>query len=425
MASSSSSSSSAAAAEPPLPWLILGRVARVPHSGHPTLTVAQPPRVSTLTVSRTHHPKPADADRHPYVVAADDAAGFLVHVSASPYIGFDLGRNPPGILLVVPACDFAQLDEPAPRGTATRVPDRDRPRQPGVSSIKNLGIVSRPGSGGADYVVAELRFEDHDRASLLSFRTDDDEWVERPLQVRDYSPSGPAGRRWTWSSDDVIPHNGWLWWVDLVEGILRCNPFAAEPELWYVSLPEAATGLTAQYTRDPPQNIESRRMVRVSTGNVRFVDIAPARIDDERPGEKRVVIWKLVPGPDCRTFWEQQCETRLARIWASSRYKEIGLPEQVPELALVHPGRPDVVYFFLEQHLFGVDVSQSTVVDFAREPGLVEVIPGPVRPPPISWRHVLAWVMPPSLSDELEEKRNLALQGSVRIKRRSLTYIGA
>ena len=57
-------------------------------------------------------------------------------------------------------------------------------------------------------------------------------------------------------------------------------------------------------------------------------------------------------------------------------------------VALVHPNEPAVVYFFLEQYVFSVDVNQSAVVHFA-------VMPEDGVPRPINRRDVLAWKRPP------------------------------
>ncbi|XP_062230073.1 uncharacterized protein LOC133927644 [Phragmites australis] len=391
---------------PPAPmWVILGRVALVQHDsvedpGDLSVALAVPPRVSTLTVPMSVHPKPDydDTDKHPYVVAAD-GAGLLLHVSHWPFVGFDLDRNPPGILLV--ARDFLPADANAGRGElmaiTVRVPDRARPDQPGIENIKNVGLVYLPGSGGAEYVIAELRLApfpggdgDDDRATLLSFRSGTDAWVERELSCPSMS-----GRRWMWSSHDVVAHGGKLWWVNLVWGLLGCDPFADEPVLRHVVLPQT---FPLEHTAELPQNIESSRIVRVSQGKVRFVDITRARIDP--PEETLVVIWTMVLGSSGYAWWKQQCATSLAIIWASDSYRATGMPEEVPVLALVHPSNADVVYFFLDQYLFGVNVSQSMVMEFVREPcDLVEVVAGHRRPPPISWRYLLAWELPPSLTN--------------------------
>ncbi|XP_062178956.1 uncharacterized protein LOC133883598 [Phragmites australis] len=401
MASSSSS--------PPAPlWVILGRVALVQDNtiedpGDLSVALAVPPRVSTLTVPMSVHPKPDDTDKHPYVLSAD-AGVLLLHVSHWPFVGFDLDRNPQGILLV--ARDFLPADTAAgrsePTATAVRVPDRARPDHPGIANIKNVGLVSLPGSGGTEYVVAELRLASlpsgdgkDDRATLLSFRSGTDAWVERDLRCPFMS-----GRRWMWSSHDVVAHDGKLWWVNLVWGLLGCDPFADEPVLSHVVLPDA---FPLVYTAELRQNIESSRMVRVSQGKVRFVDITRARIDP--PEETLVIIWTLIFGPSGYTWWKQQCSTSLAIIWASDSYKATGMPEEVPVLALVHPSNPDVVYFFLEQYLFGVNVSQCMVMEFVHEPcDLVEVIAGHRPPPPISWRYILAWQLPPSLVNALDNQ---------------------
>ncbi|RLN23143.1 uncharacterized protein C2845_PM07G40490 [Panicum miliaceum] len=48
--------------------------------------------------------------------------------------------------------------------------------------------------------------------------------------------------------------------------------------------------------------------------------------------------------------------------WAHPTYKAAGLPTKIPVLALIHPDNPAVVYFFLDHHLFGVDLRDRTVV---------------------------------------------------------------
>ncbi|KAG0514118.1 hypothetical protein BDA96_10G162700 [Sorghum bicolor] len=401
MASSSSSSSPA-----PL-WVALGRVTLVQHDsikdpGDVSLKLALPPRASTLTVPMSVHPKPDydDTDRHPYVIAAADA-GLLLHVSHWPFVGFDLDRDPPGIVLV--ARDFLRGAGPgeAIAASVVRIPDRDRRQcQAGISSIKNTGLVSLPGSGGADYAVAELYIsasdeddddgDDDDRATLLFFRSRADSWVQKDLRCPSMS-----GRRWMWSSHDVIGHDGKLWWVNLVWGLLGCDPFADEPVLHHVPLQETyPIGHTAEVLQD----IERRRMVRVSQGKLRFVELACHK-EEEEEEETLLVVWTLVFGRGTFTRWQHHRVARLASIWASDSYRATGLPAQVPALALLHPSNPDVVYLYLEQYLFGVNVAQSMVVDFVRRPcKLVEVVAGHKRPPPVSWRHFLAWELPCSLA---------------------------
>jgi len=67
------------------------------------------------------------------------------------------------------------------------------------------------------------------------------------------------------------------------------------------------------------------------------------------------------------------------------------MPRELPALAFLHPDKHAVVYFFLDEYLFSVNVYDSAVVQFAGEPrgDVVEVIDGPL---PINWRYVLAWV---------------------------------
>ncbi|KAL6909677.1 hypothetical protein ACP4OV_001336 [Aristida adscensionis] len=405
--------SSSTSPAPPPPWVILGRIARVRHDHDAaaplSVALAKRPRVSTLTVPTSLHPAPTrdGADRYPYVVAADDHAGLLLlHVSASPEVGFHLRRHPPGVLLVagrdfLPPAAAAGSRDAATCAAVARLPARDQPGQVGIHNLKNVGLVSAPGSGGAEYMVVELRVvKEPDRTTLHCFRSGAAAWEEKVLL------SPPMARRHKWSSsDDVISLDGRLWWVDLVWGVVGCDPFADRPVLTYVSFSDSNAR---------PKHIETRRMVRVSQGEVRFVELSGGGAAADL-GATQVVVSTLFVSPDSLAvgWWRKQCSTSLELLWASDSYRKTGMPEELPVPALLHPNNANLVYFFLRQHLFGVNVDEGEVVNFVNAPyDLVQVAAGdagPVRPPPISWRYVLAWVLPHSLANayaELDSKDN-------------------
>jgi hypothetical protein len=388
--------------EPPPPWVILGRVARVEHDsvdepGEISVELAVPPRVSTLTVPMSLHPKPNydDTDKHPYVVAVDPDAGILVHVSQWPFVGFDLDANPKGALLV--ARGFIPADPDAGRdahvGIATRVPDRSLFGYPAIANIKNVGLISRPGTGGADYMIAELRLNSSadDTATLLTFRSGSDKWVEREFSC----PSMYLGR-WHWSSHDVIAHDGKLWWVNLVWGLLGCDPFEDKPTLRHVKPPSSITDRSFQVA-DPP-TVECNRMVTVSKGKLLFVEMVRRRVDPVE--ETMVSVHSLeFDWAEGVPWWKWMSGNSIGVMWASHSYRETGMPAgEVPVLALVHPTDPDVVYFLLKDYLFGFDMRMTRVTEFVHKPGLVDVFAGTRRPPPLSWRYVLAWELPSSLA---------------------------
>ncbi|KAL6634650.1 hypothetical protein ACP70R_027321 [Stipagrostis hirtigluma subsp. patula] len=171
---------SSASSTPP-PWIILGRVAHVlyDHGAAPSdlsLLLVEPPHFSALILPLTFHPRPSrdEADRHPYVVAANEA-GLLLHVSGSPFVGFNLGYYPQGVLIVVRARDIRPAAATAGRAAATcstavRLPGQ-RPLQ--RYTIKNLGLLPLP---GGEYVVAELIVGGF--LHLLTFRSDSGEWCK-------------------------------------------------------------------------------------------------------------------------------------------------------------------------------------------------------------------------------------------------------
>jgi hypothetical protein len=191
----------------------------------------------------------------------------------------------------------------------------------------------------------------------------------------------------------VIAYDRKLWWADLTRGFLVCSPVDPMPHLSFVGLPDL-TGEMFVDLEDRHEGlgrIDSHRIARVSGGELRFVDVV--RRHGEPPGAARVVVWTLDTMLDPstgRARWEHhQCLTTLAAIWDHASYVESGMPRELPALAFLHPDKHAVVYFFLDEYLFSVNVYDSAVVQFAGEPrgDVVEVIDGPL---PINWRYVLA-----------------------------------
>ncbi|CAM0880939.1 unnamed protein product [Alopecurus aequalis] len=167
--------------------------------------------------------------------------------------------------------------------------------------------------------------------------------------------------------------------------VITCDPFADEPVLGFIPFPPERVlkcregwGVTDKY-----------RYVGVSGGKLRFVDTYMGK-RARGNGAPTISVWTLAD-PDSME-WTLEHEARFAEIWADQSYKATGLPNKIPTLALIHPKNPDVVYFFLEEHLFGVNLPTRKVVE-------CEVY-GVVAPPSlrIATRFVRAWELPRALS---------------------------
>ncbi|OEL36568.1 hypothetical protein BAE44_0002413 [Dichanthelium oligosanthes] len=175
----------------------------------------------------------------------------------------------------------------------------------GLSNLKSLGLVSLPCSGGAEYIVAELRMDPGvHNASLVFFRSGAAAWAERKLTRPDMP--GRTCLHWGWNSDNVIAHDGNLWWISLERGLLSCNPLDEHPVL---------------------------------------------RLDEFQR-------------PSLKSF-----DTNLTVMWKQTgdAYKASKMPEQIPVVALISPTNPDHVFFFLDQYLFVVDVMEGQLVDYRIE----------------------------------------------------------
>ncbi|RLM92181.1 uncharacterized protein C2845_PM08G00130 [Panicum miliaceum] len=151
-------------------------------------------------------------------------------------------------------------------------------------------------------MVAELQpFVGDDHATLLCFSSDVGEWVNKT-------------------------------WVDLSWCIVACDPFPGNPHLAVLPLPPPAKPLNYGQAAAV---LDRYRALGVSDGKLRFVDIGR---------------------------WSTKPASTTSGLTAHPTYKAAGLPTKIPVLALIHPDNPAVVYFFLDHHLFGVDLRDRTVV---------------------------------------------------------------
>ncbi|CAN6278809.1 unnamed protein product [Urochloa humidicola] len=403
------SSSSPAEHEEPRPsWAVLSRVAQYAGKdpGVLFLQLTKRPRLSHLTIPSRFGDYYYGGGEHPYIVAANDA-GLLLRVSPG---GLNLdGPDPEGGLVV--ARHFTPEDGTGVDGeltaTTVRVTDRE-PELSHFSGVKSVGLL--PVSAPSGFVVAELQVVEgeHGRLSLnlIWFRfsaianakgedkdMEENSWRELELPCPAFTPGASP----QWDPHDVVAFDGKLWWIDLSRGLLVCNPVEPgpgnlQPQVSFVALPD----LVALQDRDEePLRIDSRRIVRVSGGKLRFVDVVRRR--GEPREATRVVVWTLesVNDPEIGgARWEHhRCMTTLGAIWDHASYVASGMPRETPELAFLDPDKHPVVHFFLDAYLFSVDVNESAVVEFAGEPrgDVVQVQGGPQ---PINWRYVLTWAVP-------------------------------
>lgn len=126
----------------------------------------------------------------------------------------DVPASTSRLLLVKDFLDLPPGHREAPTGSSVvTIPNDMRP-----GNLKSLGLLSFPGSGGLDYVVAELRVDPGVRhARLLFVLSGSATWAEKHL-LRPDMP-GRTSMYWGWKSDDVVCYDGKLWWVNLRRGL--------------------------------------------------------------------------------------------------------------------------------------------------------------------------------------------------------------
>uniref|UniRef100_A0A0E0JGA1 DUF1618 domain-containing protein n=1 Tax=Oryza punctata TaxID=4537 RepID=A0A0E0JGA1_ORYPU len=365
-ATAASSRDGMASASPPPPstWVILASIPRVcgtqgdageiPPGADLSLALKAPPRVSLLTIPARIFPTATTSDNFPSVMAADPSGLLLLHADQGRAEGPTVIDRPDTQSFMwrdfIPG--YFVLD--AATATAVALPEPELVMHPG-----HMGLLASP-RGGGSYMVAELQpIMNADYANLLCFSSDAREWV---LQ------------------DVAYP----IWFVDLAWCLVTCDPFTSAPALRFVPLPP---GKELRY-REAWGVLDKYRCVGVSAGKLCFVDMY--QTNTSRPGPPKISVWTLVD-PDA-VEWTLEHEASFAEIWADASYKATGLPDKIPVLALIHPENPDVVYFFLEEHLFGVDVRARKVVGCE----VYELVAPPSEA--LATRFVRAWELPRSLS---------------------------
>uniref|UniRef100_R7W077 Uncharacterized protein n=1 Tax=Aegilops tauschii TaxID=37682 RepID=R7W077_AEGTA len=370
-------------------WVILGRVAKVsaadadlPPGADLSLALPAPPRVALLTIPPRIFPGQTTSDNFPSVLAVDRSGLLLLHASQGPAAGpaiVDLPSRQEVCWRPFVAGYFV-LDSKS--ASAFPLPNPERIRNPG-----RLGLIASP-EGAGRYMAAELQpIAGGEQADLLCFSSQSGQWdrkpVPYPLPSRPLTPNG------------VVSHSGRLWWVDLSWGLITCNPFADAPVLSFVPLPPRKA---LKYMEDCAV-LDKYRRVAVSRGKLRFVDMYKNRSSF---GSAQISVWTLAD-PDS-TEWTLQYEATFSEIFNDASFKATRLTRQLPVLALIHPRDPDVVYFFLDRHLFSVDVPDRRVVQCE----LYELVEE-LSSERIATRFVHAWRLPPALrsaADAVADKLN-------------------
>ncbi|PUZ61107.1 hypothetical protein GQ55_4G246800 [Panicum hallii var. hallii] len=341
-----------------------------------TLPVALPRRVTVVSAGRGAHPDPENPDKYPYIVAAGPLS-ILAHFAGAPFRGTYFDDYPHETHLVLVRA-FVTAGGGLTTASAVRVPDRAG-RAPVLRNVGSVGLYSED---EGDYRIVELQLhKGSERASLVCFNPAKlanrgyADWyvkdVEHPMaeENREFAPHG------------AVTLDSTIWWFDLSWGALSCDLDEGVPDLLFHHVPDGRA--LAEATPD----IHTRRCVTVSRNKVRYVEIITAG------GAATLCMWTRLIGPDGWT-WYVKYAMNFENVWDDDSYKETGLPRDVPVLAAVCPSNPGLVYFALEQRLFGVDVPAHRVVH--NEAYELVNIPGP--PQPSSSRYVLPWNLPPEIA---------------------------
>ncbi|XP_044389084.1 uncharacterized protein [Triticum aestivum] len=355
---------------PPPKWIMLRRVPQVCHDLYAdfSVTLAEPPRPTELVVSPHLAPDGVSADCFPLVHAADPSGILIVSATydrcsmAPPSADKQAGDYTTNYFAWHAAIDYTH-----------RLP----PHEDSVKHTGNVGLVVDE----YNFMVAELLpAGDGDRASLLCYWSYDREWVKKTL---------PFPLKCPWSSARTFSHQGKLWWLDLSQGLLCCDPFAKETELLFVPFPDDID------THTRGRDVGNRRCVNLSNGALWLAEMTYHR------RALFVKMWKL----GTQGQWTPDYTVKFADIWADRSYKETGIPKKKPALVAINPDDPEVLYFSLEGNLLQVNMCAKRVelcVAFRRPTTDLKIDQG-------SSQFILTWNLPTSIvssSGRKQEERS-------------------
>lgn len=143
----------------------------------------------------------------------------------------------------------------------------------------------------------------------------------------------------SWHGNGVLSQDSRLWWSDLTSSrcVLSCDPFFARDQLEHILLPEGSQ----------PENEDHVVSINFSSGMLRLAVLDGV----ETPIVK---LWTLIGTTDGMRSWQYNYSLDFNNIWNSPSLIASGLPKGAMPLLLVHPNKPEVLYFLKGQTILGV-----------------------------------------------------------------------
>jgi len=342
-----------------------------------TITIARPPWVSSLFAGLHSHPAPARPDMYPYIIATGRFC-LLVHFAIAPSYGTNFDQEPEHSHLVVVRHFLRDDDGAETYACAVPVPDRpfdDFVNLPALSNIESVGLVCYQETG--HYQIAELIVTTGaPQAVVVYIRTDTGVWLDNLLDL----PLAMDPRR-DWVPHGTVTINSTVLWYDLSWGILSCD-LAQPPLLQVLNFHRLPPGRVLRAGSQP--DLHCRRCIAVSENLVRYVEII---LSPHGHGAATVNMWYR-DVEDNPWRWVMNYTESFEDIWDHESYALTGLPPNPPMLVGVSPVNSNVVYFSLNQRLFGVNVPEHTVVDCEQYEPLNR--PGP-DDEPVTSRYLITW----------------------------------
>ncbi|TVU32903.1 hypothetical protein EJB05_24668 [Eragrostis curvula] len=220
-----------------------------------------------------------------------------------------------------------------------------------VASVRHTGIACR----GQDYVVAGfLNMVVGDEAAtwgenqlkevgtLSRFSSSTGRWDILELPIPFDTEKGL--HKFVWESDNKFALGGYMFWVDYHRGMLYCDVFAESPSLQFIELPGIHIwGEDHDYSQGR-QLPEAHRIVGVSRGQVKFVDIDNGLFGTQKTSGFTITTWSLSMND---LQWVKDAVVEVDDLWLLPEFLDSPLPRWVPEYPILNKHDSNILHLIL------------------------------------------------------------------------------
>uniref|UniRef100_A0A0A9H463 DUF1618 domain-containing protein n=1 Tax=Arundo donax TaxID=35708 RepID=A0A0A9H463_ARUDO len=224
------------------------------------------------------------------------------------------------------------------------------PHSPNLKGLGRSAVVLRHGSAAGGYTLAELVTTCDTglpEAELCvwspsSTVSPDGEWIQTSIRLP--LPEDLCGPTYFFKIDMAFSFAGCFCWVDLLTGVLVCDPSAQQgPKFSFIPLPVGYC-MYVKYSRRLRLTPEVFRSMSCVRGAIKFVALVGYTEEACPSNEVMLKTWTL--SPDFKE-WNKGKDLSVGEVWASDSFNKMELPRVVPMCPVLSMHEDEIIYAIL------------------------------------------------------------------------------